>query len=241
VVWGTSYPIDAWIRHGVSGETEIFVVDSPPFSSRTYASSRISWIAHGFTADQTTSTYNPAKEIEKSQSKSNILIFDSQNFSHLADVVQETLLDAARKLKDYVRERSLPFYAWLHQLAADRVTTAHRRHLGSELRSVKREEAENPGWSDCSKRMLVDRLVAGDATPGHGLVSDKHRRPVHAALDRLAPTDREVLVMRYLEDLTFPKIAAILGMAEGATKMRHLRALERIRSFMKADNSRSAS
>jgi RNA polymerase sigma-70 factor, ECF subfamily len=170
------------------------------------------------------------------------LRLDSRVSSRLdgSDVVQEALLDAARKLTAYVRERPLPFYAWLHRLAAERVATAHRRHLRSERRSVAREEAENVGWSDGSVQMLVDRLVAGDPTPGHALASEERRGQVHAALARLATADREVLVMRYLEDLTFPEIAAILGIAEGATKMRHLRAIERIRSFMEGDSSGSA-
>ena len=63
---------------------------------------------------------------------------------------------------------------------------------------------------------------------------------MHAALGRLTPPDREILVMRYLEDLTFPEIAAILGIGEGAAKMRHLRAIERIRSVMKTEDSGSA-
>jgi len=38
--------------------------------------------------------------------------------------------------------------------------------------------------------------------------------------------------MRYLEDLTLPEVAAILGIGEGVTKSRHLRSLQRIRVLM---------
>ena len=44
--------------------------------------------------------------------------------------------------------------------------------------------------------------------------------------------DREVLVMRYLEQLTNADIAAALDNSEGAVKMRHLRALERLRGLL---------
>ena len=40
-----------------------------------------------------------------------------------SDVVQDTLADAARKLDGYLRDRPLPFYPWLRQLAADRLGT----------------------------------------------------------------------------------------------------------------------
>jgi RNA polymerase sigma-70 factor (ECF subfamily) len=96
-------------------------------------------------------------------------------------------------------------------------------------------------WPDLSARLMVDRLIAHDPTPGHALVREERRPQLHAALGRLTPPDREVLVMRYLEDLTFPEIASILGLGESAAKMRHLRALQRIRALIEPDGSGSGS
>ena len=56
-----------------------------------------------------------------------------------SDVVQETLADAARKLEVYARDRPLPFYPWLHRLAAERLAAIHRLHRRSKGRSVTRE------------------------------------------------------------------------------------------------------
>jgi len=44
--------------------------------------------------------------------------------------------------------------------------------------------------------------------------------------------DREVLVLRYLEGLPVGEVAEVLGLGEGAVKMRQLRALERLRSVL---------
>ena len=38
--------------------------------------------------------------------------------------------------------------------------------------------------------------------------------------------------MRYLEQLSTRDVAAALGISEGAVKVRHLRALERLRGFL---------
>ena len=57
----------------------------------------------------------------------------------------------------------------------------------------------------------------------------------------LISPDREILVMRYLEDLSFSEIAAILEIGESAAKMRHLRAIEKICSVLKSDDSGSVS
>ncbi|MHC5543232.1 RNA polymerase sigma factor, partial [Singulisphaera rosea] len=114
----------------------------------------------------------------------------------------------------------------------------HRQHRCAS-RSVGREQHVFARPDD-SAHLLVDRLVTADLTPRHHLIREERRERVHEALGRLSPTDREILVMRYLEDLTFPEIAGILDITESAGKMRHLRAIERVRSVL-ADDSGSAS
>ena len=63
------------------------------------------------------------------------------------------------------------------------------------------------------------------------------RQWVRDALDRMSPRDREVLVLRYLEMLSNKEIAEVLGITEGAVKVRHLRALERLRSRLDDNNA----
>jgi RNA polymerase sigma-70 factor (ECF subfamily) len=58
------------------------------------------------------------------------------------------------------------------------------------------------------------------------------RERVRAALAQLAERDREVLVLRYLEQLSTREIAEVLGIPEGTVKSRHLRALERLRGLL---------
>src|SRR5262249_11311536 len=57
-----------------------------------------------------------------------------------ADVVQESLLEAAARFDEYIRARPLPFYPWLRRIACDHLADAHRRHRRAGRRSVKREE-----------------------------------------------------------------------------------------------------
>jgi RNA polymerase sigma-70 factor (ECF subfamily) len=56
-----------------------------------------------------------------------------------------------------------------------------------------------------------------------------------AALDALSSRDREVLVMRYLEQLGAAEIAEALGITEGAVKARLLRALIHVRSRLELE------
>jgi RNA polymerase sigma-70 factor (ECF subfamily) len=149
-----------------------------------------------------------------------------------SDVIQEALADATAKLSDYLCRRPLPFYPWLRRLAWERLVKLHRRHIRAGVRSVSREDPGRPTLPDESALELARRLVDPGSSPSDHLVRKELCRRVQAALARLPVNDREVLVMRYLEQLSNAEIGAALGIREGAVKMRHLRALERIRGLL---------
>jgi RNA polymerase sigma-70 factor, ECF subfamily len=145
-----------------------------------------------------------------------------------SDLVQETLADAARKLGDYLRDRPLPFYPWLHRLASERLTQAHRHHLGALKREAGRERLGGFPWADASGLRLADLLAAGGSSPSKHLIREEERQEVWRALGGLNEQDREILVMRYLDQLAFAEIAAVLSITESAARVRHFRALQRI-------------
>src|SRR5882762_285425 len=76
-----------------------------------------------------------------------------------SDLVQDVLIKAHHLLADYLRERPLPFYAWLRQIATQRLIDIHRRHFLAQRRSVLREEAP-PALPDESVAELADLLVS---------------------------------------------------------------------------------
>jgi RNA polymerase sigma-70 factor (ECF subfamily) len=150
-----------------------------------------------------------------------------------SDVVQETLADAARRLPDYIRDRPLPFYPWLFRLAADRLARTHRDHVASTVRGIGREERiDGPPRGEASARRWGARLTVDETTPGRQLVREERRSLMAGAIERMDEPDREVLGLRYLDRLAFEEIAAVLGIGLSAAKMRHLRALERLRRLL---------
>jgi RNA polymerase sigma-70 factor (ECF subfamily) len=152
-----------------------------------------------------------------------------------SDVVQEALAEAVRKMPDYLRKRPIPFYPWLRQIAWERLVRLHERHIYVGRRSVRREETWCGTLSDESAADLAGRLVSSGTSPSRRMVRDEVRRRVREALDRLAARDREVLVLRYMEQLSTAEIAAVLGISEGAVKTRHFRAIERLHGLLDAD------
>jgi RNA polymerase sigma-70 factor, ECF subfamily len=149
-----------------------------------------------------------------------------------SDVVQEALTSAYLRLDDYLRDPPLPFYPWLRQIAWDCLVQLHRRHVTARRRSVTREEVWQPGLSSDSVLRLSQRLVSRGSSPSNYVLRQELRERLQAALAKLAPNDREILVMRNLEQMPAAEIAAVLGIKEGTVRVRHLRALERLRALL---------
>jgi RNA polymerase sigma-70 factor (ECF subfamily) len=151
-----------------------------------------------------------------------------------SDIVQDALVEADRRLTDYLDAAPLPFRLWLRQIARDRVIDAHRRHRGAERRSVDREQALNPpSFADQSAFDLAGQLAdRRELTPAAALLRRELESRFRAAVDRLDETDREIVEMRHVEKLTNQETAQALGLSEPAAGMRYLRAVRRLRAIL---------
>lgn len=147
-----------------------------------------------------------------------------------SDVVQESLAEAVTRLPGYLKDRPLPFYLWLRRLALERLIDLYRRHVLAQKRSVRREEAPSPAITDGSLVELANRFVSRGSSPSQRVRRDELRTRIQGALEQLGERDREVLVLRHLEQLSIAEIAQVLEINEGAVRVRHLRALQRLRA-----------
>jgi RNA polymerase sigma-70 factor (ECF subfamily) len=141
----------------------------------------------------------------------------------------------------YLAAPPLPFYPWLRQIAWDQLLTAHRKHLYASRRSRRREEDLAPALSDESVAALASSLADASLDPLHKLIRGELRQRVREAIEQLPDTYREILVLRYLEQLSTAEAAAVLAIGESAAKMRHLRALERLRALLQLSEAGSDS
>jgi RNA polymerase sigma-70 factor (ECF subfamily) len=152
-----------------------------------------------------------------------------------SDVVQDVLAEAAQELSEYLRRQPVAFYPWLRQLAWDRLIELQRRHIRAGKRSVMREEAGVLDLPDESAVELAARLLDTGSSPSERLLREELRGRVRAALVRLSPRDRELLVLRHLEQLPTREVAAVLGVSEAAVKKRHVRALDRLHNLLRGE------
>lgn len=94
-----------------------------------------------------------------------------------------------------------------------------------------------------SRSALRRRRTARAYTPPHEIPPDgpdaravlnEEHRELLAALDRLAPRQREVLVLRYWSELSEAEIAEALGISRGAVKSTASRAIDALEKSLKA-------
>jgi RNA polymerase sigma-70 factor, ECF subfamily len=150
-----------------------------------------------------------------------------------SDIVQEVLLDADRRLVDYLAADKMPFHLWLRCLARDRLIDAHRHHRRAARRSLDREQPlSNAAWSDQSAIDLADLVRDRGATPAAAAIGRELEARFQAALDQLDETDREIVLLRHFEQLSNGETAEVLGLSPPAAGMRYLRAMRRLRSLL---------
>jgi RNA polymerase sigma-70 factor (ECF subfamily) len=138
------------------------------------------------------------------------------------DVVQEALVKAYRQISRYRGESG--FRPWLLAIVANETRNLHRsrrRRDGLVLRAAAREEPEPTSPDPADSVLTVER-----------------RHQLMDQLRSLDPRDREVLVCRFLLDLSEAETAITLGLPKGTVKSRASRALKKLRDRLPAGEVR---
>lgn len=125
------------------------------------------------------------------------------------DVVQETLLAAWRHRDSFRGDAA--WTTWLHRIAL-RKAQNHTRAAAVRRRLFGWFQPEQPEPAAAAAPAPDERIDA-----------------MQAALQQLAHGDREILVLRYLEQREIEAIAALLGCSRAAVDARLMRARDRLR------------
>lgn len=133
-----------------------------------------------------------------------------KNPDEAKDLVQDVFLRAYLKLKSYNPDKAA-FSTWLYvvtyNLCANYVTR-DRKKSGSDDKKLDKKLKEEAADEDV------------DIEEMNGLDSEK----LKLALDKIAPEDKALLLLKYQDDTPIKEIEALLGVRESAVKMRLNRA-----------------
>jgi RNA polymerase sigma-70 factor (ECF subfamily) len=145
-----------------------------------------------------------------------------------ADVVQATLVEVVRRMDDYPRREPMPFRLWVRRTAYERLLQVHRDHRQAFGRSTFREEY----LPDRSSLLLTWPLVGRGPAPDGEAATRECAGRVRRAVARLGEEDREILLLRHVEDLPYDEVGCLLDIDPAAARKRYGRALLRLRQIL---------
>ncbi|HMC12564.1 MAG TPA: sigma-70 family RNA polymerase sigma factor [Pirellulaceae bacterium] len=132
------------------------------------------------------------------------------------DALQDVWLDVFRNLPRLADPQAL--VAWLYRIARDRAF--------GRLRKARRIEQQ-----------FDETLVVDTAAADEGDFSPEDAAHIHTALDELPPEQREVLVLRFLEDMSYEQIARVIGCQLGTVRSRIHYGKRALRGALEKDQS----
>jgi RNA polymerase sigma-70 factor, ECF subfamily len=138
-----------------------------------------------------------------------------------SDVVQETQLVVMRRIDDFLQRRPVAFRVWLRRKALEQIVDTRRHHL-ADKRSVRRQFH----LSDASSLALAQQLMV--SRPSQIARRKETAELLRAAIERMGETDREILLLRHIEELTNNEAAEALEIDPAAARKRHGRAIRRL-------------
>jgi RNA polymerase sigma-70 factor (ECF subfamily) len=147
-----------------------------------------------------------------------------------SDIVQETQMEAFRRLDDYLQRPPMAFRLWLRKTAQERLIMAQRRHLGAARRALGRELP----LPDQSSLQLAEQFLDSGSSPSQRLSKDDLARRMREALGKLSEDDREILLLRNLEALSNQEAAELLQIEPATASQRYGRALLRLGKVLAA-------
>lgn len=137
------------------------------------------------------------------------------------DIVSDTMMAAFEQLARFDPSRG-SVAGWLFTIARRRVTDDQRRL--SRLRRAFTRHGPEPNTGD---------------DPLFSVIRSEDAVRVRSALAHLAQNDRDVLLLRFVAELSGPEIASVLNISAGAVRVRLHRALGRLAKQLGEDDARA--
>lgn len=149
------------------------------------------------------------------------------NRTDAEDLTHEVFLSGWRTIAGWQKRDSVPFSSWLYQIARNRVIDWYRT------------AKSNPS---------LDEMIAGNSLPtelvstgGAGLMQALHQKfelqTVMDAVRELTPDQQDVIVMRFVEDLTPEETGAAIGKTASGVRLIQHRAIQKLKKTLESEKT----
>lgn len=136
------------------------------------------------------------------------------------DLTAQTFLKALEAIGRY-ENRGVPFIAWLLRITVN-LAINHRKALKNGIHA-----------------QLPEQIVDDDAlgSPEQSCTMKSEGERVWSKVMELPTEQRQVIVMRFMEDLAYSDVASVLGKSIGAVRVIQFRALHNLRNLLREEDA----
>ncbi|MCA9391669.1 sigma-70 family RNA polymerase sigma factor [candidate division WWE3 bacterium] len=133
------------------------------------------------------------------------IFYRVRNQQDAEDLTAKVFHKALDHIQSY-EDRGYPFSAWLYRIAHNMVANYHR--------DSKRKNERTLPLTDWVTTFLPSRKKG----PHQSLVDDLERQALLDAIQRLPPDRQQLILLKFIDELTNAEIGDIMGRTEGAIK-----------------------
>jgi RNA polymerase sigma-70 factor (ECF subfamily) len=147
-----------------------------------------------------------------------------------SDLVQEAFLEANEAFPRFTGNSSLELRAWLRKILLDRVGKWKRRYRTTEKRRVSRERPLQPSEGP---EAALGGVPSQEPSPSVHAMAREQSRTLQIVLERLPEDYREIIKLRYYQNLPFDAIGQVMGRSANAVCLLWLRTIQRLKLELK--------
>jgi len=148
------------------------------------------------------------------------------DYDEACDVVQDAFLSAYRAIGQFRGEAR--FSTWLAGIVINRV----RDHLSQRIARTRREEALDNDPAEPDGRRNVNAFFEGNDPADIQIERRERDAGIQKCIDRLDGEQKEVLVLRDIQDYSYEEIGAMLKLPPGTVRSRLFRARSALKASM---------
>lgn len=152
------------------------------------------------------------------------------------DLLQDCYLAAAKRLQHFRSSVEVSLFVWLRSISMQTLVDAGRHHLQAKKRDAAAEKSldANRRGANGTSSQVPGELIGQLTSPSAVAMRAERAQQLEASLARLPEIDREILILRHIEELSNNESAEILGIHKAASTNRYRRALRRLKESLEA-------
>lgn len=137
--------------------------------------------------------------------------FNTSNDEIAKDICQESFLKAYKKLKEFKTDGTWSFQAYLFTIARNLIIDASRKKREINIDEYENLESNENLYDNIEKKEIVKK--------------------VRVVISKLDEIERQIVILRFFEELPSLEVAKILNMNDGALRVRTHRVMQKLKDI----------